>query len=182
MHGTADYPRSATETMIENAMVKAYASLEIPVPSQDIDDNNTYQLQQVRTTGCKGWRGSGPRRDAVWMQITEMKFHAASDKRCIRGYNGRVIGSLNAIFILKGKSQEIYKLAHITKLSWTGNGKPSGPEGMSYVVEVTGEGYQNVVWVHVIEGAAHLIPLEPNRHWIVNNRVDYHVWNEVNDE
>jgi hypothetical protein len=182
VYETADDPQSAAETMISNATVEAYTSLEIPVPSQDVDDNNTYQLQRVRTTGCKEWRGGGPRRDAVWVRITEMKFRAASDKRRIRGYNGRVIGFLNAIFILKGKSQEIYKLAHVTRLSWTGNGKPSGAEGMSYVGEVTGGGCQNVVWVHAIEGAVHLIPLEPNRHWIVNNRVDYHVWNEVNDE
>jgi len=85
VYGTADDPRSAAETMISNATVEAYTSLEIPVPSQDVDDNNTYQLQQVRTTGCKGWRGGGPRRDAVWVRITEMKFRAASDKRCIRG-------------------------------------------------------------------------------------------------
>jgi len=26
-----------------------------------------------------------------------------------------------------------------------------------------------------------LIPVEPERNWIVNNRVDYHVWNEMND-
>jgi hypothetical protein len=38
-----------------------------------------------------------------------------------------------------------------------------------------------VVWLRTIEGAAHLIPVEPERNCIVNKRVDYHVWNEMND-
>ena len=89
---------------------------------------------------------------------------------------------LNAVFILRGKSQEIYILAYITRLNWTGNGKPGGPEEMSYLGKFMSREGQNVVWVQAIEGVAHLIPLKPSWNWIVNNRVDYHVWNEVKNE
>jgi len=111
-----------------------------------------------------------------------MKLRAESEKCNIRGYNGQVIGLLNTGCILRGKSQEIYKLAHITSLNWTGNGKPGGLERMSFLGKFTAREGQNMVWVQAIEGAAHLIPLEPSRNWIGNNRVDYHVWNEVNDK
>jgi len=54
--------------------------------------------------------------------------------------------------------------------------------GMSRVEAYTGGGGQSIIWLSAIEGAIHLIPLEPERNWIVNNRVDYHVWNKMNDE
>jgi len=37
------------------------------------------------------------------------------------------------------------------------------------------------VWLRSLEGTAHLIPLEPGHRWIVNSRIDYHTWNELND-
>jgi len=53
---------------------------------------------------------------------------------------------------------------------------------MYFLGKFTGGEGQNGVWVQAIEEAAHLIPLEPSQNWIVNNRVDYHIWNEINDE
>ena len=38
-----------------------------------------------------------------------------------------------------------------------------------------------MVWLWSLEGAAHLIAIEPRYRWIVNNRIDYHTWNELND-
>ena len=52
---------------------------------------------------------------------------------------------------------------------------------MSYVESPPMEQGEIVVWIGNIEGAVHLVPLEPNQRWVVNNRVDYHVWNEMND-
>ena len=66
-------------------------------------------------------------------------------------------------------------------LEWVGNPIPHGPESMSYVESrPKGEG-EIVVGIRNIEAAVHLVPFEPDRKWIVNNRVDYHVWNEMND-
>jgi len=89
-------------------------------------------------TGGKIWRGGELSYNAVWVQITEMKLCAESEKCNITGYNGQVIGLLNTVFILRGKGQEIYELAHITRLNWIGNGKPGGPEGMSFLGKFTG--------------------------------------------
>ena len=70
---------------------------------------------------------------------------------------------------------ELYKLAHVTLLQWVGNPIPHGPEGMSYVESPPmGQG-EIVVWIRNIEGAVHLVPLEPNQKWVVNNWVDYYV-------
>jgi len=51
VYETANDPELAANTTVSDATVQAYTSLEIPVPSQDIDDNNAYQLQQVHMTG-----------------------------------------------------------------------------------------------------------------------------------
>ena len=72
-------------------------------------------------------------------------------------------------------------MAHVTLLNWVGNPMPHGPEGMSRVEGYAGVGGQSIVWLCAIEGAVHLIPLEPEWNWIVNNHVDYHVWNEMTD-
>jgi len=53
--------------MLLHATVEAYNSLEIPVPDQDVDTDNTYKVQHLRLTGRKSWRGRESRRDMVWV-------------------------------------------------------------------------------------------------------------------
>jgi len=173
--------QSDAERILLHAMVEAYNSLEIPVPDQDVDADNTYKVQHLRITGRKGWRGGEPRRDTVWVHVGAMRLCPASAGRRSKCYRGRVVGYLNALFTLLGTNRESFKLAHVTFLDWVGNPTPHGTEGMSRVEAYTGGGGQSIVWLSAIEGAVHLIPLEPERNWIVNNRVDYHVWNEMND-
>jgi len=96
-------------------------------------------------------------------------------------YRGRAVGFLNALFTLQGMNHESLKLAHVTLLNWAGNPTPHGPEGMSRVEGYAGGSGQSIVWLSATEGAVHLIPLEPERNWIGNNHVDYHVGNEMND-
>ncbi|KAF8415030.1 hypothetical protein EV426DRAFT_579132 [Tirmania nivea] len=156
-----DHPQSDAERILLNAEVQAYNAVEIPVPDQDVDDNNCYQLQHVH--------------------IESMRLRPASVTEALKDYHSRVIGFLNALFTVRGTNNELYKLGHVTLLDWMGNQTPYGSEGMFYVQEFKRGGGQTIVWLRAIEGAAHLIPLEPERKWIVNNRVDYHVWNEMND-
>jgi len=40
--------------MLLHATVEAYNSLEIPVPDQDVDADNTYKVQYLCIMGCKG--------------------------------------------------------------------------------------------------------------------------------
>ena len=45
IYETANDPQSAAKRMVLDATMQAYTSLEIPVPSQDVDEHNAYQLQ-----------------------------------------------------------------------------------------------------------------------------------------
>ena len=76
---------------------------------------------------------------------------------------------------------KLYKLAHVCTMEWVKNLIPHGLEGMSYVESrPMGEG-EIVIWIRKIEGAVHLVPLEPDRKWVVNNHMDYYIWNEINN-
>ena len=177
----ANDPESDAESILLHATVQAYNSIEIPVPDQDVDENNAYKQQHVRATRGRMWREKEAKRDAVWVRIESIRLHPTSVTGYLKGYQGLVMGFLNALFTLRGSNGKLYKLAHVTLLEWAGNPTPHGPEGMSGVKEFLHGGGQTVVWLRTIEGAAHLIPVEPEKNWIVNNRVDYHVWNEMND-
>jgi len=113
----------------------------------------------------------------VWVQVGSMSLLSRRSK----GYWGRVVGFLNALFTLQEMNWESFNLAHVTLLNWVGNATPHSSEGMSKVEGYARWGGQSIVWLSAIERAVHLMSLEPERNWIVNNRVDYHVWNEMND-
>ena len=180
--GAAADPQSDARNILQHGTLDAYNTLGIPVADQDLDDNSAYKLQNLRATGRKAWRGKDTIRDVVWVRKQSIILQPKSVLARLKCFRGRVIGILNALFSLQGTNQKLYRLAHVTLLDWVGNQMPHGPEGMSYVQEFTSGGGQTVIWLSGIEGAAHLIPLEPERKWIVNNRVDYNVWNEMNDE
>ena len=38
-----------------------------------------------------------------------------------------------------------------------------------------------VIYITDIEGMAHLIPVEPESLYLVNNRIDHHTWNDIHD-
>jgi len=141
----ANDPELDAERILLYATVQAYNSPEIPVPDQDVVDNNAYKLQHVQATRGKMWRGKEARRDAVWVRIESMRLHPTSVMGCLREYHGLVIAFLNALFILRGSNGELYKLAHVTLLEWAGNPMPHGSEGMSEVKEFLHGGGQKVV-------------------------------------
>ena len=173
-------PQSDARRILVHATVEAYNSLEIPILDQDVDADSTYKVQHLRVTGRKSWPGGEPRRDPAWVRVGSMSLRRASDGGRSKCYRGRAMRFLNALFILQGTNQEVYKLSHVTLLDWLGNPTPHGLEGMSRVEGRTGGGGDCIVWLRAIEGAVHLIPLESERNWIVNHLVDYHVWNEMN--
>jgi len=65
----ANDPESDAESILLHATVQVYNSLEIPVPDQDVDENNTYKLQHVQATRGRMWLGKETRRDVVWVRI-----------------------------------------------------------------------------------------------------------------
>jgi len=64
---------SDAERILLHATVEAYNSLEIPVPDQDMDADNTYKVQHLRVTRLKSWRGGESRRDTVWVGVGSMR-------------------------------------------------------------------------------------------------------------
>ena len=84
---------------------------------------------------------------------------------------------LNALFKLEEKGT-IYRLAHVRMLQCIGGSTLQGTEGMLRV----GWGTTNdsaVVKIAQIDGMAHLIPLQPDASWLVNNRIDLETWNTM---
>jgi len=61
-----------------------------------------------------------------------------------------------------------------------GGGKVQGLEGILRVGWPTLD-IGTVVRIGQLEGIAHLIPLEPNESWLVNNRIDLEIWNTMYD-
>jgi len=133
------------EQILLHATVEAYNSLEIPVPDQDVDADNTYKVQHLPVTGRKGWRGGEPRRDTVWVRMGSMSLCPASIGGRSKCYRDRVVVFLNALFTLLGTNRESFKLAHVTLLDWVGNPTPHGAEGISRVEAYTGGGGQRIV-------------------------------------
>ena len=64
----------------------------------------------------------------------------------------------------------VYRMAHVTLLQCIGGHTVQGMEGMLRVGLSTSTGV--VVLISKIEGIAHLILLEPERSWLVNNCID----------
>ena len=177
----ANDPESDAEGILLHAHVQAYNSLEIAVPDQDVDDNNAYKLQHVRATRGRMWRGKEARRDAVWVRIESMRLRHTSVTGWLKGYQGLVTGFLNPLFTLMRSNGKLHKLARVILVEWAGNPTPHCPEEMSEVKVFLHGGGQTVEWLRTIEGAVHLIPVKAERNWIVKNRVDYHMWNEMNN-
>jgi hypothetical protein len=149
--------------------IRAYHSLEIPVPKLGGDG---FILHHVRCTGLDGFRGKGKRNDWVWV-----KRHLTSDKACAGMPNGRIVGRLNALFKLVTREGVVYRLAHVRPLQYI---KSTALEGMLRVGWPTNDNSE-VIRIADIEGMAHLIPLEPEESWLVNNRIDIEMCNTIYD-
>jgi len=160
---------SDTERLLDHE-IGAYGALQIPVPK--LSDKG-FVLHHARCSGEKGFRGS-KRNNWVWVRR-----HPASDTVLVGTLNGRVPGRLDALFKLTSKGV-VYRLAYVTLLNCVGGTALQGAEGMLRVGFTT-RGAGVVIPIAKIEGIAHLIPLEPEQSWLVNNRIDIETWNMLYD-
>ena len=72
-----------------------------------------------------------------------------------------------------------YRLVHISLLKVIVVQTPDGPEGMARV----GTAMKNhVIPITDIEGMVHLIPIEPDNLYLLNNRIDQHTWNDIHNQ
>ena len=96
--------------------------------------------------------------------------HPASDTVPAGTLNGRVPVRLDAFFKLTSKGV-VYRLAYVTVLNCVGGTALQGTEGM-LCVGFTTRGAGVIIPIAKIKGIAHLIPLEREQSWLVNNRID----------
>ena len=86
---------------------------------------------------------------------------------------------MNALFKLRDiRAKTTYGLAHVSVLSVVGSPTPCGPEGM---VRVGTPNKNLVMCIADIEGMAHLVPIEPDKVYLLNNRIDINTWNDIHD-
>ena len=156
---------------LEDAPIQAFQTLQIAVKTFD---DNGYILHNIRYTGPQSFHKQAPHHDWVFVR----RRPPAPDK--IPGsLDGRVPAQLNSVFRLENPgARTFYDLAHISLLKVIGPQTPEGPEGMT---RVGGPMKNHVIKISDIEGMVHLIPIETEHLYLVNNRIDLHTWNEIHD-
>ena len=92
-------------------------------------------------------------------------------------FNGWLVGRLNALFKLRSR-ETVYRLTYVTPLQFLGSVTVQGVEEMLRVGWPT-DVESIVVRMAAIEGIVHLIPLEPEKSWLVKNRIDLESWNTI---
>ena len=128
----------------------------------------------VRWTGGNELRNRGEgRADWVWV------WHRAINVEANGKVDGRTIGSLQGLFRVQDKTDSFHKVAIVRLLRLKGSGRPHSEEGMIRMQLMDRERGFHVIRIADNEGMAHLIPLEKNRVWLVNNRIDFNTWNEL---
>jgi len=108
-----------------------------------------------------------------------VRYRKARKAKLQGALDGRVPARLNALFKLRDlHANTSYHLAHVSLVSIIGSPTPDGPEGM---VQVGLPMRSHVVAVADIQGMAHLVPVNPEELYLVNNRIDVHTWNDIHD-
>ena len=154
-----------------NWPIEVFNTIEIPMLAYYGDSIVTYQ---VHCTGPGLFQQRDSHADWVWV-----RWRSTSETAPEGSLNSRLVGRLNTLFKIQasngGKS---YSLAHVSMLSVIGSSTPDGPEGM---VRVGIPWHNCVLPISQIEGMAHLIPIEPDQRWLINNHIDLITWNDIHD-
>ena len=90
-----------------------------------------------------------------------------------------MVARLEGLFRVRGEMGSIHEVALMMLLRLRGSARPWGEEGMVRVEKrVDGFGI-HIIRIGDMEGMAHVIPLDPVKLWLVNNRIDFNSWNEL---
>ena len=166
------FPDPATAAArLTHGRLEPFNTLRIAVPMFNNDGHIIYTL---RCTGLQLFRKKEQRHD--WVFVWRC---TASAKAIPGSFNGKIPARLNAGFKLTDTfANTSYRLAHITLCKVIGSLTPDSPEGMIRV----GPPINNTAfYITDIEGIAHLILIEPESPYLVNNRIDHHTWNDIHD-
>jgi len=154
-----------------SAPLEAFNTLQVAVPTFN-DDGDT--IHHTRCTGPELFRKREQRSD--WVFVRCRKARKAKSQEAL---DGRVPARLNVLFKLPDlHANTSYHLAHVLLLSIIGCPTPDGPEG---IVRVGLPIRSHVVAVADKEGMAHLVPVNPEELYLVNNRIDVHTWNDIHN-
>ena len=100
-----------------------------------------------------------------------------SDNTGTRTCNWWLVERLNALFRLRSR-ETVHRGTYVTPLQFLGGATVQSVEGTLHAgwpkdVE------RIVVIIAVIEEIVHLIPLETEKRWLVDNRIDLESWNII---
>jgi len=131
-------------------------------------------MHHMRWTGGKEFLKTGDAR-ADWVWVWRRA-------RCEEGngkLDGRMVGKLQGLFRVSDGMQSVHEVALVKLLRVKGSRRPHSEEGMIRMEWIDGERGVHFIRISDMERMAHLIPLEKGKVWLVNNRIDFHTWNEL---
>ena len=151
--------------------MEAFNILQVLV---QIFNNDGHILHHVGCTGPGPFRQEFSRHDWVFVRC-----HPPSPSKTPGSLDGRVPARLNDVFKVQHlRANTSYRLAHISLLTVVGSPTPDSPEGMVRVsIPMKNLGLRIVD----VEGMADLIPVDPEKLYLVNNRIDLYIWNDIYD-
>ena len=154
-----------------NAPFEAFKTLQVKGEAFDHDGHVIHDLQ---CTGPDLFRKQQIRHD--WAFVRRRR----SGRSQAPGFlNGRIPRQLNALFKIRDiRAKTTFRLAHVLVLSVVGSPRPCGPEG---IVRVGTPNKNLVICIADIDGMAHLFPIEPDKLYLLNNRIDINTWNDIHD-
>ena len=115
----------------------------------------------------------------MWLTPTTNKAQAIHETPS--GLNGRISAKLNCIFKIQlNRGDIVYRLAYIIMTTIVSVRMAAREEGI-VKVQLSMLREELIVNAREIAGMAHLIPIEPNKVWYINNRIDLYTWNLLYD-
>ena len=133
-------------------------------------------VQHIRWTGGQGFRQRDkPRADWVWVRRRERR----PVELRMGQLDGKIVGRLEGLFSIQEGANIVHEVALVMLLQLRGPTKPWGEEGMIRVERRQDGKDMFMVKIRDIEGMAHLVAMETDRVWLVNNRIDLTTWNEL---
>ena len=162
---------AADAARLQDSCLEAFHTLVVPVLYFDHDG---HIIHKVRCIGPDLFRKKEQLHDWIFVRR-----RGSSPNKIPGSLDGRVPAQLNPLFKLREPTADnTYRLADISLLKIIGSQTPDGPEGMSLMgCPIT----NHVIRITDIEGMAHLIAIEPDQLWLVNNRIDQQTWNDIHD-
>jgi len=128
----------------------------------------------MRRTAGNEFRNRGKMR-AGWVCVR----HRARNVEANGKLDGSTVGRLQELFRVQDGKDSFHVVTFIRLLRLKGSVRPNSEQGMIRMELMNGEWGFHVLRIADIEGMAHLILLEKNRVWLVNNRIDFNTWNEL---